>query len=803
MMPIFPILLIVVLGMTDGLALGEAAGAPLRWMAPAFLIGPVVVHVALLWCTVRSACRLMRTGRGASRAVTADRLLRLTPAVALMAHAVSVLALGWLDIVRSVVGDLVLVDELIAIAPALSAPILAWIVFYPVERRFRDAVLIRRLDLGLPIYQAPSRWRYVLTQIRLNLLLTLPPVAVLLAWSEAAREVATWQGLGPPWVIEIVVIVGSLTVFAVAPLIARLVLDVDPLPPGELRDDLLGVCRAHRVGVRELLVWHTDGSSINAAVMGLLAPLRYVMLTDALLDSLPRPQLLAVMAHEVGHVRRRHLWWLAAALLALAMALEVGLGLILGRHRALPRAVGRGGSLGGMVLCLRRLRSHLPCVRLGQPPLRASGRHFCTGASEPCRRRRCGGGGRGVGDDRSARVGGAAQRDGSEPSKLAAWLDSVATALSGEPGRPAVGNPRHQPNHPLDEDGGRDGAGGRAGLAGGGRLARSRPAAADRATLPLMAHSMRELPFIKMHGIGNDYVYVNGFEHDVAEPESLARKVADRHFGVGGDGLILVLPPERGVAADVRMRMFNADGSESEMCGNGIRCVCKFAHDQGLSTANPMKIQTGAGVLTLRYTTGRDGLVEQVTVDMGEPRLALPEIPVLEKALAGRGAAHSYHVDVGALPERWTGVFVSMGNPHVVFFEDENPGKWLQGLESFDLARIGPLLENHAAFPRRINVHMVRVHSRSELTMRTWERGSGLTLACGTGAAAVCVASALTGRTDRRVLAHLPGGDLTLEWDEATNHVFKTGPATEVFQGVWRGAANLVQRVSASASSVV
>jgi diaminopimelate epimerase len=257
---------------------------------------------------------------------------------------------------------------------------------------------------------------------------------------------------------------------------------------------------------------------------------------------------------------------------------------------------------------------------------------------------------------------------------------------------------------------------------------------------------------------------------------------------VGGDGLILVLPPDKGVEADVRMRMFNADGSESEMCGNGIRCVCKFAHDRGITKANPMHVQTGRGVLSLSYTTNGDGRVDRVTVDMGEPILDLQSIPVEQSQLSIAGAKHHFGIEVG--PSRddvWIGTFVSMGNPHVVFFDDSNGKVGAEDLQKLELERIGPLIEFHRAFPRRINAHFVVVHSRSEVTMRTWERGSGITLACGTGAAAVCVAGVLTNRTDREILAHLPGGDLTLLWDEKTNHVFKTGPAREVFTGEWRG----------------
>lgn len=291
--------------------------------------------------------------------------------------------------------------------------------------------------------------------------------------------------------------------------------------------------------------------------------------------------------------------------------------------------------------------------------------------------------------------------------------------------------------------------------------------------------------FVKMHGIGNDYVYVNGFEEVVADPGALSRFVANRQFGVGSDGLILILPPEKHVAADVRMRMFNADGSESEMCGNGIRCVCKMAFDHGISRANPMRVQTGRGVLTLHYTLGDDGLVNSVRVDMGEPILEAKLIPTTIAGNAQAGAVVNAAMPElgGDLNNSWMAACgldpritcVSMGNPHVVIFCTD--------VAKVPLEKVGPLLEHSPLFPKRVNVHFAQVHSPGEVTMRTWERGSGITLACGTGACAVCVAGVLAGHTDRRITAHLPGGDLELEWDAHTNYVFKTGPATEVFIG--------------------
>jgi diaminopimelate epimerase len=287
-----------------------------------------------------------------------------------------------------------------------------------------------------------------------------------------------------------------------------------------------------------------------------------------------------------------------------------------------------------------------------------------------------------------------------------------------------------------------------------------------------------------MHGIGNDYVYVDGFHETVADPAALARRVSDRHFGVGADGLILILPSEK---ADVRMRMFNADWSESEMCGNGVRCVAKYAFDHGLSRNNPMTVETGRGVLTLALAV-REGKAEQVTVNMGEPILELARIPVDQKQLLfQRGPEWDFEISPGQEQGNLdyqlqaqeqtvlTGVFVSMGNPHAVIF--------VENIESPNVSYLGPMVEHHKAFVRRINAHWVQVVSRGEVIMKTWERGSGVTMACGTGACAVAVAGVLSGRTDRKILAHLPGGDLVLEWRESDNNVYMTGPAVEVFRG--------------------
>ena len=274
--------------------------------------------------------------------------------------------------------------------------------------------------------------------------------------------------------------------------------------------------------------------------------------------------------------------------------------------------------------------------------------------------------------------------------------------------------------------------------------------------------------FTKMQGCGNDYIYVDCFRQPMPhDPPGLSRAVSDRHFGVGGDGLILICPSDK---ADARMRMYNADGSESEMCGNGIRCVAKFVYDRGLVRKSPLTIETGRGVLTLELEVSA-GAVRQVRVDMGEPILHAERIPT---TLPGDPPLEA-PLQVGEQTLRVT--CVSMGNPHCIAFVDEIADAHVLGL--------GPQIERHAAFPRRVNVEFVRVNRPDDVTMRVWERGSGETLACGTGACAVVVAGHLTGRTQRRIVVHLPGGDLQLYWSEEDNRVYMTGPAVEVFSGEW------------------
>jgi len=275
--------------------------------------------------------------------------------------------------------------------------------------------------------------------------------------------------------------------------------------------------------------------------------------------------------------------------------------------------------------------------------------------------------------------------------------------------------------------------------------------------------------FTKMQGAGNDYIYVDCIRQAAPKnPVALAKAISDRHFGVGGDGLILVCPSER---ADARMRMFNADGSEAEMCGNGVRCVAKFVYDHGIAKKPSLTIETGRGVLALDLEVA-GGKVNRVRVDMGEP--------ILEAAMIPTTLPGNPPVNVRLPAYDLTVTCASMGNPHCIAFVEEITDHLVLG--------VGPKVEIDAAFPRRVNVEFVKVNRRDDVTVRVWERGSGETLACGTGACAVCVAGVLTDRTDRKITAHLPGGDLLLDWDEKTRHVFMTGPAIEVFSGEWPDA---------------
>jgi diaminopimelate epimerase len=287
--------------------------------------------------------------------------------------------------------------------------------------------------------------------------------------------------------------------------------------------------------------------------------------------------------------------------------------------------------------------------------------------------------------------------------------------------------------------------------------------------------------FTKMHGLGNDYVYVNCFEEKIENPAKLSQIVSDRHRGIGADGLILISPSE---TADVRMHIFNADGSEAEMCGNGIRCVAKYTYEHKLAQPGgafavpgqrpfpaSLNIETGNGTLTVGLMVDNRDKVQRVCVNMGQPVLTPKDIPV---KLAGEKIVEH---PIEILGQELLMTCVSMGNPHAIFFCND--------VSLIELEKLGPIIENHSFFPNRVNVHFVQIDKPAEFTMRTWERGSGITMACGTGACAASVAGVLTSRQNRICAAHLPGGKLDLNWCEEDSCVYMTGPAVEVFEGVW------------------
>lgn len=273
--------------------------------------------------------------------------------------------------------------------------------------------------------------------------------------------------------------------------------------------------------------------------------------------------------------------------------------------------------------------------------------------------------------------------------------------------------------------------------------------------------------FTKMHGCGNDYIYINCFEEKVENPEKLAIAMSERHFGVGADGLVLIMPSEKG---DFRMRMFNLDGSEGEMCGNAVRCIGKYVYERGLTEKKLIALETAGGMKYLDLNVV-DGIVETVTVDMGEPILEAAMIPVESEKHPVIG--ETVHI----LDTEYAFTCVSMGNPHGVTF--------VEGVKYFPMEKYGSVAEVHPMFPRKANIEFVEVVDDSHIKMRVWERGSGETWACGTGASASVVACILNGRTGRKVEVELIGGKLTIEWREADNHVYMTGPAAFSFDGVW------------------
>ena len=274
------------------------------------------------------------------------------------------------------------------------------------------------------------------------------------------------------------------------------------------------------------------------------------------------------------------------------------------------------------------------------------------------------------------------------------------------------------------------------------------------------------IKFTKMHGLGNDYVYIDAINQKIENRSELAKFVSDRHFGIGSDGLILICPSEK---ADFKMQMFNQDGSEAEMCGNGIRCVGKFVYDKGLTKKETITVETLAGIKTL-VMTAKNGKIETARVDMGEPILEPEKIPVI----SNENPVKNLKLEVEN--KYFTFTCVSMGNPHAVTFIKEDVNK-------FDICKYGAKLEVNKAFPKKANIEFAQIIDRQNINMRVWERGAGETLACGTGACAVTVSAILNGYTKRAITVHLLGGDLKIEWNKNDNHVYMTGPATTVFEG--------------------
>lgn len=273
--------------------------------------------------------------------------------------------------------------------------------------------------------------------------------------------------------------------------------------------------------------------------------------------------------------------------------------------------------------------------------------------------------------------------------------------------------------------------------------------------------------FTKMEGCGNDYIYINGFEEEVKYPDMLAVAMSERHFGVGADGLVLILPSE---VADFRMRMFNMDGSEGEMCGNAVRCIGKYVYERGMTTKNVITLETLGGIKTLQLHIQND-IVIAVTADMGEPILEAAQIPVISDKMPVIGKK------LQILDKTFDVTCVSMGNPHGVIFVDDT--------EHFEVEKYGKVAEVHPMFPQKANIEFAHVIDRTHMSMRVWERGSGETMACGTGASATLVAAVLNGLCDRKVRIQLLGGTLEIEWRESDNHVYMTGPARFSFDGVW------------------
>ncbi|MBX3356084.1 MAG: diaminopimelate epimerase [Phycisphaeraceae bacterium] len=695
-----------------------------------------------------------RPGAGHRAWSRSARRTRLVSAFAPLWLAAAILGFGWFDLVQQWIGDWILVDEAITIAPAIAAMIIAWSA--------HSAFVVRHTP-------SMSRVAIVLTQARIFLPLLLVPVGTVLAAQEVVARImpagsawSEWVGLGC-----------AIAALLLAPALVIPALSTAPLPErGDLRERMEALFTKNKVRVCEVRLWNTGGTMMNGVALGILPRVRWVLLTDALIDSLTDEEALAVAGHEAGHLRHRHMAWLAGACIGGVGAGGVGITTLMEwwAPPVLRGAAGEWVALGlllGLVvlffgtmsrLCERQADAYAavslsPCETIepaaveamrralaivayanGIPPTRPSFRH----GSIDSRRRRL------------AALSGVAKRNLPVDRQMR-WMQGlivlaiVVTLLDGLIALP-----------PLRDGGSK------------------------------MTPTESAMKFVKMQGLGNDYVYVDADEERIDDPASMARCVSDRHFGIGSDGLILISRPSEPERADARMRMFNADGSEGEMCGNGIRCVAKFVVDSGRSKAKPLRVETARGVLDIDWRLGPDGRVSTASVSMGEPILAMSRIPAAIPGVDAGSPVVDHPLPAaffGELDGSWRRLaglepaitLVSLGNPHVVLYASD--------LDAIPLERVGPHLERHPWFPQRINVHFVTIRSPREVRMRTWERGSGITLACGTGASAVCVAGVLTGRSGPEIMAHLPGGALELAWPGVGRSVRMSGPAIEVFRG--------------------
>jgi len=689
-----------------------------------------------------------------------------------------VLCLDWLGTVRTGVGDLVMLDEFLAASPfLLLVLLLAW-SHYPIERRVREALIIRALDTGQPIFRIPSRAEYLASVARLSLALVVVPVVFVLAWAEAmamyGQPALAALGLEPTRstlgvLIPSLQLAGVLVLLLLMPLALRYVLHARSLGSGPLRDRIEALYRRHRIRVRDTLEWRTHGLMVNAAVLGVVGPMRFMLFTDALLAALTQEQIEAVAAHEIAHARRRHLPWMMAMLVSCIVLIAGVVDLVAARLPAesdagdlAVGAAGLGAAVAAFVLfgfVSRRFEWEADAFAV---------RHLAEA---------------GQADGASARITPEAVTAMTGALReVAAWNHIPLRAPSWRHGsifhrrrllQNLVGTPTGA--LPIDRIARRIRAMIMAGVVAAGGTLGYQLRAADR---PGDAQEAR-MRFTKMHGCGNDFVIIDGLSAQPPDGDDLprlVRRMAHRTEGVGFDQA-LVLGPASRPDASVRMRVFNADGSEAGICGNGVRCVARYVVERHGLDPSRILLDTGSGVRELSCRYDSAGFVS-ATADMGAPELSLERIPVARSGLSSIGPEHEH--TLAAAGREWRAAFVGTGNPHAVLFPAEDAA-------SLDLEVLGPAVERHPAFPERTNVQFVWAPAPARLVLRTWERGTGVTRACGTGACAAVVAGVLTGRTDARARVEMVGGALEVGWDRESGRVTQTGPASFVFDGEWNG----------------